>query len=65
MPLEQKQNLGVVLTLLEVVWRNPQTVVRAHLKLREASDPHYGWAEQGRKIRVRRANWNIARNWVA
>jgi hypothetical protein len=58
MPLERKQNVAVVLMPLEIVWRNPQAVVQTHLRLREASNPYYGWAEQGRRIRGRHANWD-------
>jgi hypothetical protein len=65
MSLGQKQNIEVVLTPLEVVWRNPRAIVQAHLRLREASDPYYGWAEQGRRIRARRTNWKMKHDWVA
>ena len=40
----------------EIIWRNPLTLVRAHLKGRERSDPYYRWTEQAKKIRARRAN---------
>ena len=39
---------------LEIVWRNPLCLVLAKLRLREASDLYYGWAEQAEKIRARR-----------
>ena len=41
---------------LEIVWRNPLCLVLAKLRLREASNLYYGWAEQARKIRARRTN---------
>jgi len=65
MLMGQKQGVSVVLTPLEVIWRNPDALAQAHLRLREASDPYYGWAEQGRRIRVRRTNWNAKHNWMA
>jgi hypothetical protein len=43
---------------LAIMWRNPQVFVQAQLRGREASDLYYGWAEQARKIRARRANWD-------
>jgi hypothetical protein len=43
---------------LEIVWRNPLRVVLAKLRLREASNLYYGWAEQATKIRARRTNWD-------
>jgi hypothetical protein len=33
---------------LAIMWRNPQGFVQAQLRLREASHPYYGWAEQSR-----------------
>ena len=41
---------------LEIVWRNPLCLVLAKLRLREASNLYYEWAEQARKIRARRTN---------
>jgi len=49
---------------LEIVWRNPLYVVLAKLRRREASSVYYGWAEQGRKIRARRTNWDANHNWA-
>ena len=43
---------------LEIVWRNPLCLVLAKLRLREASNLYYGWAEQARRIRARRTNWD-------
>jgi len=31
----------------------------------ERSNPYYGWAEDARKIRARRVNWNANRCWAA
>ena len=44
---------------LGIVFRNPLALVRAHLRVNESSSPYYGWAEQARKIRARRANWDV------
>lgn len=44
---------------LEVVWRNPLTVVQESLRFSESYNPYYRWAEQERRIRARRANWNV------
>lgn len=41
---------------LGIVWRNPLCAVLARLRLREASNLYYGWAEQASKIRARRTN---------
>lgn len=43
---------------LEIMWRNPLPLVRAHLRANERSNPYYGWAEQAKKVRARRANWD-------
>jgi hypothetical protein len=43
---------------LAIMWRNPQGFVQAQLRFREASLPYYGWAEQSRSIRERRAHWD-------
>ena len=50
---------------LEIVWRNPLALVQAHLRLKEASNPYYGWAEQAAKIRARRAHWDVHHSWAA
>lgn len=50
---------------LEVMWRNPLPLVRAHLKAKERSNPYNGWAEQAKMIRARRANWDANHNWAA
>lgn len=41
---------------LGIVWLNPLCAVRPQLRLREASNLYYGWAEQASKIRARRTN---------
>ncbi len=46
---------------LAIIWRNPQAFVQAQLRAREACDLYYGWAEQARKIRARRAHWDANR----
>ena len=50
---------------INIVWRNPLASVQAQLKVEEANNPYYGWAVQARKIRSRRANWEIKRIWAA
>jgi len=50
---------------LEITWRNPLVLAQAHLRVQERSNPYYGWAEQARKIRARRVNWNAKRCWAA
>jgi 3'-phosphoadenosine 5'-phosphosulfate sulfotransferase len=50
---------------LEVVWRNPLDPVREDLRVKELSDSYYQWAEQARKIRARRANWDANHSWAA
>ncbi len=50
---------------LEVLWRNPLTILRALLRSKEQSDPYYKWAEQAKKIRARRANWDANHCWAA
>ena len=64
MPFERTQNAEIVLAPLQLVWRNPEALVQAHLRLREASDLYSGWAEQARRIRARRANWNVRSSWI-
>ena len=49
----------------EIMWRNPLALVRAHLRTREQSDPYYKWADQAKKIRARRANWDANHSWAA
>ena len=58
-------DLGTQLVPLEIVWRNPAALVQAHLRLKEASNPYFGWAEQARKIRTSRAIWNANHSRVA
>src|SRR5258708_33731287 len=54
---EEQSGRAEVLALA-IMWRNPQGFVQAQLRLREASHPYYGWAEQSRSIRARRAHWD-------
>ena len=61
----EEENVGARFSPLQIVWRNPLCLVRAHLRLNEASNPYYGWADQGRKIRARRANWDTNHSWAA
>lgn len=58
-------HLGKKRMRMDIVWRNPLTSVQAQLKVEEANNPYYGWAEQATKIRRRRANWDIKRIWAA
>ena len=55
MIIDEEDNVRADMMPLEIVWRNPLRRVRAKLKLREASNLYYGWAEQAKKIRARRA----------
>lgn len=54
---DEEDNVAAKVMPLEIVWRNPVFSVLAQLRLREASNLYYGWAEQARKIRAPRANW--------
>jgi hypothetical protein len=65
MVASRKQHLTADVTHLEIVWRNSVTLVQSRLRLREASNPYYGWAEQANKIRARRSNWNSTHPLVA
>jgi len=60
-----EQDIRAEVLLPEIMWRNPLAIVRAHLRAREWSDPYYRWAEQARKIRARRANWDANHWWAA
>jgi hypothetical protein len=62
---DEEQDIGTQAIPLELVWRDPFADIRAHLTLREKSDPYCRWAEQARKIRARRANWDANHNWAA
>ena len=52
------QDIRAEVLPLEIMWRNPLPLVRAHLRANENSNPYYGWAEQAKKIRARHANWD-------
>lgn len=65
MIIDGKQDSRAEVMPLEIMWRNPLCLVLAQLRLREASSLYYGWAEQARKIRARRANWDANHNWAA
>lgn len=65
MVVSGEENIGTEVMPLEIVWRNPATLVQAHLRLRERSSPYYEWGEQARNIRARRANWNENHSWAA
>jgi hypothetical protein len=60
-----EQKVAAQVTPLEVVWRNPTTLVQVHLRAEEAGNPYYKWGEQAIKIRARRANWNVHHRWAA
>lgn len=55
MIIDDKQDVRAEVMPLEIMWRNPLPVMRAHLRAKERSNPYYGWAEQAKKIRARRA----------
>jgi hypothetical protein len=59
------EQITTKVTPLEIVWRNPLALVQAHLRAKEAGNPYHGWAEQARKIRARRAHWDVHHSWVA
>ena len=58
MIIEEGNSVRADMMPLEIVWRNPLCMVLAKLRLREASNLYYGWAEQAKKIRARRATWD-------
>ena len=62
---DEEDNVRASALPLEIVWRNPLCPVLAKLRLREASNLYYGWAEPGRRIRARRTNWDANQNWAA
>jgi len=65
MIIDDEQNSRSEVMPLEVMWRNAVTLVRAHLKAKVRSTPYYGWAEQAKMIRARRANRDANHNWAA
>lgn len=65
MIIDDEQDIRAEVTPLEIMWRNPLTLVRAHLTAKERSNPYYRWAEQAKKIRARRANWDATHCWAA
>ncbi len=65
MIIDDEQNTRSEVMPLEILWRNPLPLVRAHLRAKERSNPYYGWAEQAKKIRTRRANWDANHGWAA
>lgn len=64
LPVDEHNTLSVG-TPLEIVWRNPLNHMQAQLKAREENHPYYRWAEQARKIRARRTQWNFNHRWAA
>ena len=58
MNIDDEQDTGAEVLPLEIMWRNPHALVRANLRAKERSNPYYGWAEQAKKIRTGRANWD-------
>jgi len=56
MTTHEEQSSRAEVLPLAIMWRNPQAFVQAQLRVREASDLYYGWAEQARRIRAGRAN---------
>lgn len=61
----EEPDIRAALMHLEIVWRNPQCLVRAQLRVKESTSPYCRWAEQAKKIRARRANWNVTHSWAA
>jgi hypothetical protein len=62
---DEEDSVRATVLPLEITWRNPPTLVWAHLRVKERSNPYYGWAEQARKSRARRVNWNASHYWAA
>ena len=58
MNIDDEQDIRAEVLPLEIMWRNPLALVRANLRAKERSNPYYGWAEQAKKIRTGRANWD-------
>jgi len=56
MIVDEEKKIGTEPMTFEVVWRNPLALVQAQFRGKEAHNPHYGWAEQARKIRARRVS---------
>ncbi len=56
MIVNEDKRIGTEPLPFEIVWRNPLALVQAPLRGKEAHNPHYGWADQARKIRVRRVS---------
>jgi hypothetical protein len=65
MSIDDEQDTQAEVVPLEIMWPNPLSLARAHLRAKERSNPYYGWAEQARKIRGRRANWDVNHCWAA
>lgn len=65
MIIDDEQDTRAEVTPLEIRWRNPLSLVQAHLRAKERSNPYYGWAEQAKKIRTRRVNWDANHCWAA
>ena len=53
---DEEDNVAAKVMPLEIVWRNPLCLIRAKLRLREASNLYYGWAQQAKQIRARHTN---------
>ena len=57
MIVHEEQAIGVHGVSLEIVWRNPHSKARVHLRVREKANPYCRWTEQASKFRARRSNW--------
>ena len=56
MIVDDEQDTVAEVMHLDIMWRNPLPLVLVNLRAKERSNPYYGWAEQAKKIRARRAN---------
>jgi hypothetical protein len=65
MIIDDEQDTQAEVVPVEIMWRNPLSLARAHLRAKERSNSYYGWAEQAKKIRARRANWDVNHCWAA
>ena len=62
---DEEDNVQARVMPLEITWRNPVTLVQAHLRVKREKQSYYGWAEHARRIRARRANWDAYHCWAA
>jgi len=64
MIVDEQRKIELQDSSLEIAWRNPVAAVKARMRAREKGSFYCQWAEQARKIRARRWNWETNNNWV-